>query len=236
MTVYALKQIIAAFCVWLLVYQPSPSWAWQSDSQGLEIIVLRGDGTTHRIKSGRFEKPLVEVRLDGQPLKGASVGFELPESGPGGSFDRRGQYGTEHRTTLGVMTGKNGRAIGEGFVANREPGDYVIRVTARSGNMAADAELRQTNAWFDSAMTGKKIKVKLKDGRVMKGPISQISEDSFLLVDGSTGQPVTIANEEVADYSGSTMPTWGKVAIAAGVVFGVLMGIAVAVCSTGYCS
>ncbi len=218
------KHTIVAVCVWLLVYQPLPSWAWQSDSPGLEIVVLRGDGATHLIRSGRFEESLVEVRLDGRPVKGARVGFQLPESGPGGFFDSSGQVGAQHRTTWGVTTGENGRAVGEGFVANKEPGNYVIRVGATYDGRSAEAELRQTNAWFDSAMTGKKIKVKLQDGRVMKGFISQVSEDNFLLVERNTGQPVSIAHEEVTNYS-TPMSIGAKAIVISLVAFGVAVAV-----------
>jgi len=101
----------------------------------------------------RHEYPAVMVRSVGKPVKGARVTFQLPESGPGGYFERQepGQFSLARRTRVQVETRKNGRAEAKGFVPNKELGQYVLRVTAEYGGQTASVDLKQTNEWSQSA-------------------------------------------------------------------------------------
>jgi hypothetical protein len=129
----------------------------------------------------------------------------------------------------------NGRAVGKGFVANKELGDYLIRVTASCRGEATEAELRQTNAWLDSVLAYRKIKVTLNDGRVVKGSVSELRKAGFTVVDQRTKQPVSIANEEVAKVAklSQRLSTSQKVGIGVAVgVVGLVITI-VAVCGNG---
>src|ERR1051326_7129387 len=53
----------------------------------LRIIVLQGEGSVNNIQTHSGTPPVVEVRdRNDQPLDGATVEFELPRMGAGGSF------------------------------------------------------------------------------------------------------------------------------------------------------
>jgi hypothetical protein len=52
----------------------------------------------------------------------------------------------------------------------------------------------------------KRVKVKMFDGRKIKGYISQTGEDSFTLTDSKTRQPVVIAYRDAAEVSSG----WSK--------------------------
>lgn len=86
---------------------------------------------------GPTEPPQVRVAdSSGQPLAGVAVTFRAP--GPGGSFNGKPE--------LTVHSGKDGRAAGKGFTANKTFGTYKIAVTAVNQGQSVSIELPKSNA------------------------------------------------------------------------------------------
>lgn len=61
----------------------------------------------------------------------------------------------------------------------------------------------------------KRVKVKILDGKTIKGYISQTGEDSFTLTDSKTNQPVVIAYRDAAEVS-SGWTNGAKIGLIAG--------------------
>src|SRR5579864_5443999 len=88
----------------------------QPASQGLHIIVLEGNGATNYIPIPTVTSPVVEIRDENdRPLKGATVTFRLPSSGPGAYFGDR-------ELTQTAVTDINGQAGTTGYKTNGLPG------------------------------------------------------------------------------------------------------------------
>ena len=79
--------------------------------------------------------------------------------------------------------------------------------------------------------TGEKSKVvvKMKDGRKLKGFISQSGEESFDLTDSKTKQTTSLAYRDVTQVKKQGLSTAAKIAIGAGVVF---LGVGVLAAAT----
>jgi hypothetical protein len=89
----------------------------------LNIRILEGEGTVHRA-GGRTPRPLtIEVTDESRrPVAGATITFQLPESGPGGTF------ANGLRTDV-QTTDSRGRATARAFQANQTPGRFQVRIT-----------------------------------------------------------------------------------------------------------
>jgi hypothetical protein len=135
-----------------MVHQSLLARPGQSDDKGLQIVVLQGDGATHLVNHHAQEYPVVSVRKDGQPVRGAAVTFQLPESGPSGSFFQTENYGSAGKTSKSIQmtTNKAGRAEAKSFTPNKELGAYAMQVTASFEGQTAKTELKQTNAWSEA--------------------------------------------------------------------------------------
>lgn len=59
--------------------------------------------------------------------------------------------------------------------------------------------------------------VKLKDGTTHKGYVYQANEDTFVVVDGKTGQKTTIAYADVRAIKGHNMSTGAKIGLGIGI-------------------
>src|ERR1041385_729508 len=90
----------------------------------LRIQVVEGEGGVHRPGS-RSSRPLTLEVTDemSKPVASAAVSFHLPEGGPGGVF------GSGLRTDV-ATTDARGRASMRGYLANRTPGRFQIRIVA----------------------------------------------------------------------------------------------------------
>jgi len=107
-------------------------------SETLKILVLQGQNAVNSIRDGLVTEPVVEVHDENdQPLEGADVAFELPATGPGGSFP-----GGKFTTT--VKSNLQGQA-GATFMLNPMPGKFAIKVTASLRNRTGHATINQTN-------------------------------------------------------------------------------------------
>ena len=73
------------------------------------------------------------------------------------------------------------------------------------------------------------VVVKMKDGRKLKGFISQSGEESFDLTDSKTKQTTSLAYRDVTQVKKQGLSTAAKIAIGAGVVF---LGVGVLAAAT----
>ncbi|MBX7172635.1 MAG: hypothetical protein K1X72_16825 [Pyrinomonadaceae bacterium] len=76
--------------------------------------------------------------------------------------------------------------------------------------------------------TEAKIQVKLKDGTKLKGYISQINENSFVVVDEKTGNQTEVPYPQTKQVKGNNLSTGVKIAI------GVVIAIVVLALIGGY--
>jgi hypothetical protein len=68
-----------------------------------------------------------------------------------------------------------------------------------------------------------RVEVKLRDGRQVKGYVSEAGEDSFVVVNARTGVATIVPYPQVKQVKGNNLSTGAKIAIGAGVVIGVLL-------------
>jgi hypothetical protein len=149
------RKMLTTVCILLVANPPLYPQASGVADQELKIAILRGDGATHFVNYSDFETPAVRVTAGGRPLSGVQVTFQLPDSGPSGSF--RGENG-RRTLMLARATDKNGRAEAKSFSPNQELGAYTLKVTAVQGNQLASVEVRQANAFSPSAANGRKAR------------------------------------------------------------------------------
>lgn len=137
------RRPLSVICALMLA--GAPALPAQATDSSLKIVVLQGGGVTHLVNRNRHEFPVVSVSSkEALPVAGARVTFQLPESGPGGTFGK-------NRTTLTVTTDKQGRAEGRGFRPNKVLGEYTVRVTATHGALSAETNFKQSNAHSSTA-------------------------------------------------------------------------------------
>lgn len=106
---------------------------------GLRLTVKEGEGAINNIRAAKAKEPIVEVTdASGRPVTGASVVFLLPELGPSGIFAASG-------STMSVLTGSDGIAVGRGLKPNNVAGEFEIRIVASFQGRTARATVRQTN-------------------------------------------------------------------------------------------
>ena len=115
----------------------------------LQIRVIEGEGAVH-LPGSRSTRPItVEITDEtGRPVAGAAVSFHLPENGPSGAF-------VNGLRTEVVIADAQGRASLHGFLANRLPGRFQIRILAskeqaRAGTVSFQyvAEARGRRKWL----------------------------------------------------------------------------------------
>ena len=120
------------------------------DAQGppIKIVIQEGQGAINNIQQHRAKEPVVQVtHEDGEPVRDASVTFQLPDSGAGGVF-------ADGNKMLTVQTDEKGLATGRGLRPNEVAGRFQIRVTASSRGATANALIFQINAEPAAAKKG----------------------------------------------------------------------------------
>lgn len=137
----ALHQLVFAYAA--LAQQPpaavTPA-AVVPVTTGIKILVLEGQNAVNSVRSATAIPPVVEVRDENDlPIEGATVTFQLPQSGPGGFFP--GQ-----KLTLEAKTDFRGQVGATGFVPNNKDGAFKIHVTATESGRTADIVISQTNS------------------------------------------------------------------------------------------
>lgn len=141
MNVNRLLMLSTLLCPLLLAQEPTAP-------ASLKVTVLEGQGAINNISEHRAKEPVVQVLSDsGMPVKGASVTFLLPETGPSGEF------GGGVRV-LTAFTDEKGQAVGRGLIPNQNAGAFQIRAVASFGGLTATAVVDQTNASPASASAG----------------------------------------------------------------------------------
>jgi hypothetical protein len=150
--------LLAAFLA-ILIGLPAPVFGQQPapppeeapapapTSETLKILVLQGQNAVNGIRDGVATMPVVEVHDENdQILEGAEVTFELPATGPGGTFPG----GLFVKTAKSNLQGQ----AGAGFMPNAVTGRFTIKVTASLRNRTGHTTINQTNA-LDAAAAEK---------------------------------------------------------------------------------
>ena len=68
-----------------------------------------------------------------------------------------------------------------------------------------------------------RVSIKLKDKTKLVGFVSEITDDSFAVTDLSTAETTTVAYPDVVQVKGNNLSTGAKIAIAAGVIAGIII-------------
>jgi len=68
-----------------------------------------------------------------------------------------------------------------------------------------------------------RVEVKLRDKTRLKGYISEISENGFVVTDVKTGASTSVAYAEVKQIKGNNMSTGAKIAIGVGIAVGLIL-------------
>ncbi len=114
----------------------------------MNISILEGEGSINNIRQRVAREAMVQVDDENhKPVAGVAVTFFLPEHGAGGLFSN-GSH------SLTVVTDDTGRAVAQGIVPNKVPGDMQIRVVVRYKNLDADTVIHQQNAAAAAAAGG----------------------------------------------------------------------------------
>jgi hypothetical protein len=121
----------------------------------LNIVIIEGDGAINNIKQRTAREPIVRVEDENhKPVAGASVLFELPQNGAGGTFAQGAHSAT-------FVTDQSGRVAAQGFRPNKIQGKFQIKVTATSNGRTGKSTISQTNAAIAGAAVGGILSLKL---------------------------------------------------------------------------
>ncbi len=121
-----------------------------AQTEGIKIVVQEGQGAINNIQQRRAKEPVIQVlHEDNEPVAGASVTFQLPDTGPGGSF-------ADNSKMLTVQTDDKGIAVAHGLKPNALAGNFQIRVTASFHDQTANAVVAQINAEQTAAKSSNK--------------------------------------------------------------------------------
>jgi hypothetical protein len=122
-----------------LLAQPAPQNSWEHQARGLQILVLEGS-RAESYPGSLGISPVVEVRDDvDRPVEGALVTFDLPQTGPGGTF----QGGDRSFT---AKTNAQGQAMPPRFTMGSTLGPFYIRVSAKYRDLRAQTSILQAAA------------------------------------------------------------------------------------------
>jgi len=119
-----------------------------AQTNGIKIVVQEGQGAINNIQQHHAKEPVIQVlHEDNEPVVGASVSFQLPDSGAGGTF-------ADDSKMLTVQTDDKGQAVAHGLKPNDTAGRFQIRVTASYHGQTASAVVAQINAEPAAAKSG----------------------------------------------------------------------------------
>ena len=71
-----------------------------------------------------------------------------------------------------------------------------------------------------------RVEVKLKDKTKLKGHLSEVGNESFVVVDAKTGSPTTVTYPQVKQVKGNNLNTGVKIAIGVAIFLGVILILA----------
>ena len=78
---------------------------------------------------------------------------------------------------------------------------YTAAIAAQTKVPAAPASMEKTRAEVHRLGFGKRVKIKLQDGMKVRGRITGLSDDRFVVTDSRTGATVQVAFSDVAHIS-----------------------------------
>jgi hypothetical protein len=123
-----------------ITYAAPPVRAQAPEPKQITISILEGEGAINNIKQRTAREAVVQVQDENhKPVAGVAVTFFLADHGASGVFSNGSR-------SMTVLTDTNGQAAMRGMVPNQMAGKMEIRVSARLGNLNADAVITQTNA------------------------------------------------------------------------------------------
>jgi hypothetical protein len=123
-----------------VTYTTPPIRAQAPEPKQLTISILEGEGAINNVRQRTAREAIVQVQDENhKPVAGVAVTFFLADHGASGVFANGSQ-------SMTVLTDTNGQAAMRGMVPNKMAGKMEIRVSARLGNLHADAVITQTNA------------------------------------------------------------------------------------------
>ena len=127
--------------------QPAPAASTLVPSK-LKVLVLGRDGAANNVLTPGTTTPVVEVRDENdRPVEGARVEFQLPLTGPSGSFEGGAR-------NLDVMTNAQGQASAP-YTPNTELGRFTIQVKATLGPQSGSATILQKNTNQNEPVEGR---------------------------------------------------------------------------------
>lgn len=117
----------------------------------LRVLVLEGANAVNSIPNRAATFPVVEVRDENDlPVEGAEVVFELPATGPGGTFPNQ-------KNTFSGRTNLQGQ-VRAPYMMNALPGAFEIQATATIGTRTGKVTISQEH----SMKTPEELAVKKK--------------------------------------------------------------------------
>ena len=123
-----------------ITYATPPVRAQAPEPKQLNISILEGEGAINNIRQRTAREAIVQVQDENhKPVAGVAVTFFLADHGASGVFSNGSR-------SMTVLSDTNGQAAMRGMVPNKMAGKMEIRVSARLGNLNADAVITQANA------------------------------------------------------------------------------------------
>ncbi|HEY3039369.1 MAG TPA: hypothetical protein VGJ66_11560 [Pyrinomonadaceae bacterium] len=101
-----------------------------------------------------------------------------------------------------------------------------VRPVAASSNAEKEARLAgKVKSGIEKLGSGTntRVEVKLRDKTRLKGYVSEISENAFVVTDVKTGASNNVAYAEVKQIKGNNMSTGAKIAIGVSVAIGLIL-------------
>jgi hypothetical protein len=115
----------------------APPIAGQGVPSAIEVVVLRGEGVSGRVRERSTQDPAVRVLDDKEAhVVGAAVVFTLPTEGATGVFGNGSK-------TLTVLTDSEGVAVAQGLHFNQVPGKVPVHVNVSYKGLTTRTNITQ---------------------------------------------------------------------------------------------
>jgi len=146
-----LPRPLLAWTLTALLVQSLSGQAPALPAVSLRVLILEGANAVNSIPNRSATFPVVEVRDENDlPVEGAEVVFDLPATGPGGTFPNQ-------KNTFSGRTNVQGQ-IRAPYIMNALPGIFGIQVTATIGTRTGKVTITQEH----SMKTPEELAVKKK--------------------------------------------------------------------------
>jgi len=168
-----------------ITYAAPPVRAQAPEPKQLNISILEGEGAINNIRQRTAREAIVQVQDENhKPVAGVAVTFFLADHGASGVFSNGSQ-------SMTVLTDTNGQAAMRGMVPNKMAGKMEIRVSARLGNLNADAVITQTNAAGAAAAGGAAISGKTI-ALIVVGAVAAAAVGAIVATRGGSSTPAVV--------------------------------------------